>query len=208
MSYPKLRTSRYACLAVLFAVAIALTPNTEAQTVSVIYTFDGSKGSSPTNTALTQGRDGQLYGTTTTGGAFNLGAIYKVSPAGTVTLLHSFNGSDGQNPWGGLTLGSDGNFYGTAFAGGTDGAGVLYRMAANGTFSVVHNFKNDGKDGRNPESAPIQASDGNFYGTTDLGGTNDGGTAGIVYKLTLAGAMTTIYNLSSAVGSRGDYSPL
>jgi len=175
-----------------------------AQTVSVIYNFDGSIGSNPLDITMTQGRDGQLYGTTLNGGTFGLGAIFKVTPGGKAALLHSFNGADGQNPWGGVALGSDGNFYGTAANGGSAGFGVIFNMTPNGAFSVLHSFQNDGVDGVFPISAPILASDNNFYGTTQSGGTNN---AGAVYRLTVAGTLTIIYNLDSATGSYGAYSP-
>jgi uncharacterized repeat protein (TIGR03803 family) len=186
------------------AVTLLLVSTGMSQKVSVLYNFSSAVGANPINIALTQGRDGQLYGTTVNGGASGLGSIFKISTTGHATALHSFNGTDGSQPWAGLTLGTDGNFYGTTFQGGTTGNGVVFKMTPTGTLTVLHNFVDDGIDGILPMSAPILATDGNFYGTTQIGGAN---FAGAVYKLTPAGVLTIIYNMDSAVGSYAAYSP-
>ncbi len=186
--------------AVLFSLASA----SLAQAVRAVYNFDGTIGSTPLNITLAQGRDGQLYGTTVYGGTYGLGAIFKIAPSGHATALHSFNGTDGSYVWAGLTLGADGNFYGTTQQGGTAGYGVLFKMTPTGTLTVLHNFTSDGTDGIYPLAAPILASDGNFYGTTDSGGTNG---AGAVYKFTPAGVLTIIYNYDFSDGWGADFPP-
>jgi uncharacterized repeat protein (TIGR03803 family) len=175
-----------------------------AQTVKVLYNFDGTIGSNPANISLTQGQDGQLYGTTVFGGTFGLGAIFKITPAGHVTALHSFNRADGSYPGIGLTLGVDGNFYGAAQQGGTADYGVLFKMTPTGSLTILHNFSNNGSDGIFPVSPPTLASDGNFYGTTEFGGANG---AGMVYKFTPAGVFTIIYNYDFTDGAGADFSP-
>ncbi len=175
-----------------------------AQTVKVLYNFDGSAGSNPLNITLTQGRDGQLYGTTVYGGASGLGSIFKITPSGHATALHSFSGTDGSYVWAGLTLGSDGNFYGTTFQGGTSGVGVLFKMTPSGTVTVLHNFANNGTDGTFPLSSPVLASDGNLYGATQNGGKNNAGT---VYRFTPAGVFSIIYTLDPTIGSYAAFSP-
>ena len=198
-----LRRCFFSSVVFLLTVLLPFVPSL-AQTVNVLYNFDGTVGSNPLNITLTQGRDGQLYGTTVYGGTSNLGAIFKITPSGHATALHSFNGTDGSQVWAGLTLGSDGNFYGTTFHGGTAGVGVLFKMTPTGTLTVLHNFANNGTDGTLPVASPILASDGNLYGTTQNGGPNNAGT---VYKLTPAGVFSIIYNLDSTIGSYAAFSP-
>jgi uncharacterized repeat protein (TIGR03803 family) len=116
-----MRISNFAAVTMLvLAAAVGIVP-AHAQTYSVLYNFGGKIGdpTSPQNTGIiAQGRDGSLYSTSMYGGAKNFGAVFRISPAGTVTTLFSF--TDGLNrghPLGGLTLGTDGNFYGTTLEG-------------------------------------------------------------------------------------------
>src|SRR5271165_1205505 len=98
---------------------------------SVRYDFPGFRGlNANPQAALIQGKDGNFYGTTATGGSANAGTIFKVTPAGVETTLYSFTGSnvDGANPRAALIQGSDGNFYGTTFAGGRAGAGTVFMI--------------------------------------------------------------------------------
>src|SRR5258708_5971745 len=169
-----------------------------AQTVTEVYDFDGIAGAQPENVQLIQGQDGQLYGSTAFGGTNGVGAIFKITPAGHATLLHSFNGTEGENPYAGLTLGVDGNFYGTALIGGPAGAGVLFRMTPAGAFTVLHNFMDNDTDGGSPSSPPILAADGNFYGTAQLGGPT---ANGVVYKYVPGEALTIIYNFQGPDGA-------
>jgi uncharacterized repeat protein (TIGR03803 family) len=84
---------------------------------------------------------------------------------GTLTTLHSFNGSDGSDPEGALIQGLDGTFYGTTALGGSDNRyGTVFRITSTGTFTTLHVF--EGPDGIDPASGLVQAIDGNFYGTT------------------------------------------
>src|SRR6476661_5074612 len=84
---------------------------------------------------LLLGPDGSYYGTTTNGGVYGYGTIFKMAPSGVITLIKSFNLSvDGGYPYGGLTLGKDGNFYGTTSGGGPNSAGVLYRLTTAGVY--------------------------------------------------------------------------
>ena len=126
---------------------------------------------------LVQGSDGNFYGTTAFGGASGEnGTVFAITSTGFFAVLHSFQGSDGALPWAGLVQGRDGLFYGTALGGGTNGDfGTIFQMATNGDFTVLHHF--GGSDGRSPQAALRQGTDGEFYGTTAFGGTNgDQGT--------------------------------
>ncbi len=125
------------------------------------------------------------------------GTIFKVTPGGSLTTLHSFSPLMASGPTGGLVEGSDGNFYGTTPQGGTHpGAGTVFVISASGSFSVLHNF--DTTDGAGPYAGLVQGTDGNFYGTTISGGPNGYGT---VFKITPAGALTTLYSFSSGDGA-------
>ena len=116
-----------------------------------------------------QGRDGDLYGTTERGGAFDRGAVFRITAAGSLTILHSFAGIDGESPDGPVVQGRDGNFYGTTFFGGAADEGTVYRLTPSGTVTVRYSFTG-GADGGAPTGAIVEAADGSLYGTTFGGG--------------------------------------
>src|SRR6266508_4230942 len=122
---------------------------------------------------------GNLYGTTQRGGASGAGTVYKLAPDGTLTILHSFNYSDGYYPYAGVIQDSTGNLYGTTQYGGASGYGNVYKLAPDGTLTILHSF-NYNSDGYYPYAGVIQDSTGNLYGTTQGGGPSGRGT---VYKL-------------------------
>jgi uncharacterized repeat protein (TIGR03803 family) len=124
--------------------------------------------------ALIQGSDGNLYGTTAFGGSGLAGTVFKVTTAGTLTTLHSFNFSDGSSPYAQLVQGTDGNFYGTTYGGGTNSDGTIFKITSGGTLTTLHNFA--GSDGTFVFPGLTQATTGTFYGATQSGGTNGSGT--------------------------------
>jgi uncharacterized repeat protein (TIGR03803 family) len=165
---------------------------------SVLSSFAGGSDGSTVVGGVIQGSDGNFYGTTYVGGANNLGTVFKVTPAGVETVLWSFgSGTDGQLPVSGLVQGSDGNFYGTTGAGGSTQYGTVFKVTPTGAETVLWNF-GTGMDGYSPQSGLIQGSDGNFYGTTSLGGSNGYGT---VYKITPTGVETVLWNFDFVTGS-------
>ena len=180
------------CTAIALAALFAAMPiRAQAQTLSTVYDFVGSSNSQNPQGVIAQGRDGNYYGMTT---GPEPGTIYNVSRSGAFTLLHSMVYADGQL-CNGLVLGTDGNFYGTCFNGGNNGnsTGTFFQVTPTGTLTVLHYF--DGlssgtSDGCNPEGVPMQATDGNFYGTAKACGLYNGGMA---YKITTAGAFTPIH---------------
>src|SRR5437773_1023085 len=95
-------------------------------------------------------------------------------PAQTFTVLHNFDGTDGGNPEAGLVQATDGNFYGTTFFGGADGQGTVFKITPSGTLTTLYSFCSQSgcADGLEPAAALVQATDGNFYGTTIGGGAN------------------------------------
>ena len=171
------------------------TSDAGAPVLTTVYSFSGMNGSSaPGPSALTQGRDAKLSGTTT-GSPSVGGAAFTVTTSGRYVQSYTFE-TDGNTPWAGLTLGSDGNYYGAASAGGTTGNGVLFMLSPTGNYTALHEFAG-GSDGAAPFSPPIQASDLNFYGTTT--GTNGTST---IYRYQPNGAYSTIYSFGSAQGQR------
>jgi uncharacterized repeat protein (TIGR03803 family) len=169
---------------------------------TVLYSFAGgtTDGADPA-ASLIQGSDGSFYGTTRSGGTSGGGTVFKITSAGVETVLYSFSFSAGGDisP---LIQGSDGNFYGTTVNGGTSGNGTAFKITPAGIETVLYSFAGSTTDGGMP-NALIQASDGNFYGTTRSGGTSGTGTA---FKITPAGLETVLYSFSSATG--GHISPL
>jgi uncharacterized repeat protein (TIGR03803 family) len=160
----------------------------------VLHSFAGSAtdGSSP-QAALLQASDGNFYGTTNQGGLNGFGTVFMITPAGVETVLHSFSFStgDGNGPRAALIQGRDGNFYGTTFNGGGIGigTGTVFKISATDGESVVYAF-GGGADGSGPSTALIQGGDGNLYGTTSSGGSNNYGT---LFEITSAGVESVVY---------------
>lgn len=127
------------------------------------------------------------------------------SPAQTLTTLDSFNGTDGKAPAATLVKGSDGNFYGTTSSGGANGNfGTVFKVTPEGTLTTLYSFCSlaNCTDGANPQASLLLGKDGNFYGTTFIGGTNCiSGTSntgcGTVFKITPQGQLTTLYSFCS-----------
>jgi len=187
--------TRSTALFILCATAIAL----PAQTFTTLHSFDNTDGASP-YAALVQATDGNLYGTTVYGGADGFGTIFNITPAGTLTTLHSFcsesNCTDGSEPFTGLAQAANGNFYGTTRnggIGGTYGFGTVFRITPSGALTTLHNFCSQScMDGESPLAGLIQATNGDYYGTTYSGGIGIGN--GTVFKITPSGTLTTLYS--------------
>jgi uncharacterized protein (TIGR03437 family) len=185
--------------------------------LSTLYTFQpGPNGtdSYPLPESLIQGTDGNFYGTTLRGGAgctYGCGTIFKVTPRGSATTLYAFDQTHGSSPIGSLVEGTDGNFYGVTESGGTGnqctgGCGTVFKITPQGALTSLYSFSLN--DGATPQVL-IPGADGNFYGTNSSGGA--GGYCpittpglgilkgcGTVFKITPAGALTTIYTFQGA----------
>jgi uncharacterized repeat protein (TIGR03803 family) len=168
-------------------------------TLTVLHNFvmigQTTDGCYPAGTPV-QGSDGNFYGTTYSCGANNIGMVYKITLAGVYTQLYSFKGgsSDVGAPYG-LVQGSDGNFWGMSggeFAGGANGNGGVFKISSKGKEKLVYSFKGAPNDGGTAQTSLIQASDGNYYGSTLLGGSS--GNSGVLFKLTPGGKETVLYN--------------
>ena len=179
-----------------------------------VHNFASQDGAYPTAT-LVQGTDGNFYGTVGGGGLLTCssydspgcGAVYRMTPSGIVSVLHSFNGQDGATPYSPLIISKDGSFYGaTLFGGDTScsggaswqGCGTVFHVDSSGTFSSLHSFS--GLDGAYPTGL-IQGSDGYFYGTTEAGGDTSctgryGPGCGTVFRMDSAGNVTVLYSFT------------
>jgi uncharacterized repeat protein (TIGR03803 family) len=153
---------------------------------------------------LIQGIDGNLYGTTFGGGSpKGFGTVFKITPSGMLTTLHSFctqgGCPDGQFPQTGLVQATNGNLYGTTIAGGAYGDGTIFKITPSGKLTTLYNVcsENGCPDGNYLIAGLIQATDGNLYGVMDVGGANGSGT---IFKITLSGTLTTLYNFCSQNG--------
>jgi uncharacterized repeat protein (TIGR03803 family) len=177
-----------------------LSPGTSGQwTESILYSFcpvaGCPDGANPTSNLVFDSY-GNLYGSTTAGGAQQSGAVFELTKGSsgpwTETTLYSFqnNNVDGVNPFAGLTFDSSGNLYGTTYWGGTYGAGTVFEVTPNGqgqwTESVLYSFNTNGSDAQDPYAGVIFDGSGNLYGTAQYGGSGAGcpdGGCGAIYRL-------------------------
>jgi uncharacterized repeat protein (TIGR03803 family) len=172
-----------------FGIVFKITPS---GTLTTLYSFcsqsDCTDGLNP-YAGLVQAANGNLYGTTASGGASHDKTVFEITPSGTLTTLHSFDGTDGAGPVAGLVQATNGNLYGTTEVGGANPfLGTVFKITPSGNLTTLHNF--DGTDGEAPEAALVQATDGNFYGTTYLGGAG----FGTIFKITPGGTLTTLHS--------------
>jgi uncharacterized repeat protein (TIGR03803 family) len=167
---------------------------TAAGGLTSLYAFtNGADGANPAG-GLAQGSDGNFYGSTVNGGANHVGVLFRLSPQGALTVLHALtNRVEGAHPQGGLLAGSDGNFYGTTYQGGASSEGAIFQMTPAGAVTPMYAFTN-GADGGYPKGGLVEGLDGNFYGTTTLGGTNNQGT---IFKVTPQGVLTPLYSFTN-----------
>lgn len=177
---------------------------TPAGVETVLYAFLGSPDGANPYGGLVKGSDGNFYGTTASGGIYNAGTVFRITPAGSETVLYSFSGSagDGAQPMAGLAVGSDGNLYGTTKSGGpfTPAGGTVFKITPAGVETVLHFFSGNGGipgsvDGAGPIAALIQGSDSNFYGTCASGGESN--TYGVVFKITPSGLASVLHSFLS-----------
>ena len=161
-------------------VVFKITPSGKER---VLHNFNNSDGAIPGSGLLIRDMAGNLYGTTSSGGVYLEGTVYKVGPNGDETIVHSFKGADGAAPLAGLTKDSAGDLFGTTVLGGNTecggiGCGVVFALDPNGNETVLHTFT--GSDGFYPFAGLIRDAAGNLYGATS---NDDGLTGGVVFEL-------------------------
>jgi uncharacterized repeat protein (TIGR03803 family) len=173
--------------------------------------------------SLVQSADGNFYGTTSAGGNNNdlacytagCGTVFKITASGALTTLYRFcsktNCVDGASPLAGLVQAADGDFYGTTPWGGANcvsqgGCGTVFKITPPGELTTLYSFCSlpNCADGAGPRTAPLlQATDGNFYGSTEGGGTNSRACptgCGTIFQITAAGALTTFHSFDHTDG--------
>lgn len=190
------------CLASLLMTVTTIFAH--AQTFNSLVNFDGTEGGAPSG-SLVQGLDGSLFGTTADGGAFGEGTVFKITPRGALTVLHSLGDTEGSSPMGALALGVDGNFYGVTSNGGSSnscllGCGTVFKVTPEGSLTILHSFCSETavcNDGGIPFAGLIQGVDRSFYGTAS-GGTYDNG---VVFRITPEGSLTTLHRFDGVDGA-------
>jgi uncharacterized repeat protein (TIGR03803 family) len=202
-----------------FAAKIASAQTGDADAGSLKFTtlhsFSGSEGENP-NGVLLQATNGDFYGTTVNAGArcilptTDCGTIFKITPSGGLTAIHSFCfglcASDGSAP-DGLVQATNGYLYGTTTFGGANcppnGCGTIFKISPSGTLTTLYSFCSISgcPDGYAPLGL-VQASNGDLYGTTGLGGiaTSCSFGCGTIFKVTSGGTLTTVYTFCAKTG--------
>jgi uncharacterized repeat protein (TIGR03803 family) len=187
---------------------------TPGGTLTTLYSFCAqascADGQFP-RAGLVQATDGNLYGTTLEGGADTDGTLFKITPAGNLTTLHNFCSqspgcADGANPEAALVQGTDGNLYGTTGIGGTSNGGTIFKVTLGGVLTTLYSFcaQTNCTDGSDPYAGLVQATNGDFFGTTYSGGAGDGGT---IFRITSAGVLRTLYSFCAQTNCTDGASP-
>jgi len=191
-----------------------------SQTVLHAFTLGGDGGFP--DSGLLADEQGNLYGTTEWGGDSTncqngCGAVFKLAPDGTESVLYSFcpvsKCADGEQPYAGLIEDKSGSLYGTTYLGGADNFGTIFELAPDGTESVLYSFSGSSRDGANPLAGLIVDSAGNLYGTTAGGGHyNDNkcepGGCGTVFELAPDGTETVLYRFTGGKDGGNPYAGL
>ena len=190
---------------------IAKTGGTYSSTPTTLVTFNGSNGEYPF-AGLIADAAGDLFGTTIDGGANGDGTVFEIPKAssgyGTLTILVSFNGSNGSNPYAGLIADAAGDLFGTTDYGGANGEGTVFEIpkitSGYGTLTTLVSF--NGTNGKTPEGTLIADAAGDLFGTTAEGGANGGGTVFEIVKTgpSYASTPTTLVNFNGGEGSTPD----
>jgi uncharacterized repeat protein (TIGR03803 family) len=168
---------------------------------TLLYTFTGGVDGGYPYAGLVRDAKGNLYGTTSGGGAYGQGTVFKVDANGKETVLYSFaGGEDGSGPYGGLVRDAKGNLYGTT-SGDNSSGGTVFKVDTNGNETVLYSFTGMGGDGYDPLSSLVRDAKGSLYGTTAEGGASYVGT---VFKLTPVSGTTTALSSSPNPSSYGE----
>ena len=175
---------------------------------TALYIFNVTDGAYPAG-ALVRDANGNLYGTTFEGGdstscpdqTYRCGTVFKLDPTGKETVLHSFNGADGEYPYAGLVQDAKGNLYGTTSEGGDYGYGTVFEVDPTGKETVLYSFAHK----EYPHAGLIRDATGNLYGTTVGGGSHGYGT---VFKVDPTGKETVLHSFTGTSDGGNPYASL
>jgi uncharacterized repeat protein (TIGR03803 family) len=160
-----------------------------------LHSFSGINDGASPYAGLVPASDGNLYGTTSSGGTNNLGTVFRISTDGALATLYSFDGTNGAAPYAALVQRADGLLYGTTYAGGVGDWGTIFQITTNGTLTTLFSFPGSSYpyQGANPAAALVPASDGSFYGTAEYGGLTNasyyGHGYGTIFQFTTNGSL-------------------
>ncbi len=223
------RTNQFAIIAVVFGTLTAFsTSQASATSLQLLHAFENpygiaqsppvpNEGGNPQG-ALVTGSDGNYYGVLWNKGDGGFGTIFKMTPTGTLTVLHAFDApncvpnlctnADGAQPDGGLVVTDDGSFLGTTAFAGTGGNGTIYKITPDGTFTILHAFSGFNEpdvqygtnaDGAFPFGTLVQGPDDAYYGITEYGGING---KGVFFRITADGLFTVICAMTGSIGEK------
>jgi uncharacterized repeat protein (TIGR03803 family) len=179
-----------------------------AWTETVLYSFAGGSGDglSPGGN-LIRDESGNFYGATPSGGAFDEGTVFKLTPTGSESIFHSFGShyGDGAVPSGGLIIDKEGNLYGTTGQGGAHGQGTAFKISSTGVETVLYSFcsQSNCTDGASPSAGLLMGGNGDLYGTTFYGGGSDtcgDGGCGTVFRITAKGEERMLFAFTFSDG--------
>src|ERR1022692_2247571 len=200
----KLNWGTRACAVLVLCTTTAIALPAQVVTLTTLHRFCSQSGCTDgaySYAVLVQATNGNLYGTTAQGGTNGSGTVFKITPGGTLTTLHSFcsdypSCTDGAEPFAGLVQAANGDLYGTTYSGGANGYGAVFKITPSGTLTTLYSFCSQTKctDGAGPQAGLVQAANGDFYGTTYSGGANV--YYGTVFKITPGGTLTTLHSFN------------
>jgi uncharacterized repeat protein (TIGR03803 family) len=189
-----------------------ITPHGALTTLYSFCSLSGCADGSNPYAPPVQATNGDLYGTTGYGGTSSAcstvgcGTVFKITLSGTLTTLHTFDGTDGAELFAGLIQATNGDFYGVTFGGGANYSGTVFTITPSGTLTTLHNFcAQSGCPAGEGPTGLVQATNGDFYGVTNYAGANSAGT---VFKITPAGRLTTVYSFCSQSGCTDGNGPI
>lgn len=178
---------------------------------TVLHAFGGDTDGKFPEAGLIMDPDGNLYGTTESGGANGVGTVFKIDTTGTESVIYSFaGGADGANPASALVRGTIGDLYGTTLNGGlfvgscTSGCGTAFHIDPSGVKTTLVSFAG-GSKGANPGGGLVRDSKGNFYGTTSLGGLVKAckNGCGTIYEITRIGTFISLHSFAGSGNNEG-----
>jgi uncharacterized repeat protein (TIGR03803 family) len=181
-----------------------------AQTFEILHEFNGDADGALPEASLVRDAAGNLYGTTSAGGAVGEGTVFKIDADGNESIVLDFDAFvTGGFPGSALIQDADGNFYGTADI-GPGGAGVVYRLSPDGTQTLLHVFQGStGRNARVPSGSLLRDASGNLFGTTLFGGAGRCQFGcGSVYRLDPAGTLHVLYTFSGGADGSKPFGPL